>query len=76
MTSPGSARAPRALVVIGVLILVAAHGGALNWGASRLRLPVVITAGVLALLVAMHWGFGGKIVNVLRDRTRNAKARP
>jgi hypothetical protein len=68
--SRGSVRAPTALVVIGVLVLVLAHTAGLYYGASRLRLPVAIIGAVVALMVATHWGVVSKVRRALRDQAR------
>jgi hypothetical protein len=70
VTSHGRVRASEVLMVTGVLVLVLAHTGALFYGASRMRLPIVIIGGVLVLMVATHRGVVSKVRGALRDRAR------
>jgi hypothetical protein len=75
VTARRGPRAPTVLVVIGLLVLVIAHVVGLRYGASHLRLPMLIGGGVLALIVMLHLGLNGKVRRALRDRARNERNR-
>ena len=59
-------RVAAVLTIVGVLALVVAHGAVLFYGASRVRLPAAIVAGVVGLVVIKHLGIAGRLRDLIR----------
>jgi ubiquinone/menaquinone biosynthesis C-methylase UbiE len=60
--------APRWILPLLILVVLAAHGLVISGAATRLALPSVGIAAIVTLVVAMHSGFAGVIHAVLRRR--------
>jgi len=57
------------IVLLGVAVLVAAHGVILYYAASHTALPFALASGVLLLVVVKHLGLFGPVFALVRRRS-------
>ena len=70
MRSHDRAGAPRWLLVVLGLALVAGHGVILRYASSRLALPALVLLAVVVLVVIKHLGLGRAFHTLSRRRPR------
>ena len=67
MSTPGH-RWFKPLVVVGVLLLIAAHLLLMAGVSARIQLPVLVSSGVVLLVALKHLGMLGGILGLGRRR--------
>jgi len=62
--------APRWILPLLIIVVLAAHALLIRGAATRLTLPALAVAAIVIVVVAMHSGFAGVVHGMLRRRTR------
>ena len=70
MTGHGRLRARAWMLMVGVIVLIAAHGVILYYFSSHLALSAAVVSGAIILAVIKHLGLLGPVYALVRRRAR------
>lgn len=62
--------APRWILPLPIIVVLAAHALLIRGAATRLTLPALVVAAIVIVVVVMHSGFAGVVHAIFRRRTR------